>query len=325
MTHRTNSEYDYEVAIVGGGPAGSAAGIFCARAGLQTAVFDRGRSSLTRCAHLENYPGFPEGIDIETLYELFHDQMKRAGCELVPDMVESLERRDTGPGFVAERQDGEAVLARRVVAATRYGGEYMRGLGNDDAMFETTDHDGEATESFDRSYPNQDGTTPVPDLYVASPSEESQQAIIAAGRGARVAEEVITDARLDDGWWEGPARGVDWVRHEAELDEEWSDREAWIDWFDEYYGDDAPVSSDTDRYQRVRRAAIDEILTSYISRAEKERRAKRAQATLAERLDPDAVVEGCNPRELLDAMDDDRVVAYLDGADRRHEVPADGE
>ncbi|MBX0287314.1 FAD-binding protein [Halomicroarcula sp. F28] len=307
------TDLDYDVAIVGGGPAGSAAGVFCAREGLDTVVFDRGRSSLKRCAHLENYPGFPAGIDVETLYDLFHDQLERAGCEVVPDMVDSLQRRDGAAGFAVELEECGPVTARRIVAATRYDGSYMRGLGDDDAMFETTEHDGETTESFDRGYPNHDGTTPIPDLYVASPSEESQQAIVAAGRGARVAGELITDARVDDGWWDAVAEGVDWVRREAELDEAWDDREPWVEWFDEYYGEAAPTDADTDRYERVRAARVDERLSSYIGPDEQDSRATSGQARLASHLDPDAVVAGCDRDELLDAMDDDQIAAYLHG------------
>ncbi|WP_324663768.1 NAD(P)/FAD-dependent oxidoreductase [Haloarcula sediminis] len=321
MGQTTAAEHDYEVAVVGGGPAGTSAGIFCAREGLETVVFDRGRASLARCAHLENYPGFPDGIDVQTLYDLFHDHAERAGCTLVPDTVESLRRPETGDGFVVALGDGAPVTARRVVAATRYDGSYMRGLGDDDAMFETTEHDGETTESFDRSYPNHDGTTPVPDLYVASPSEESQQAITAAGRGARVAREVITDTRVDDGWWDAVADTVDWVRREAELDGEWTDRGTWVGWFDEHYGEDAPVDVDSERFERVRAARVDERLSSYIGPDEREARATAGQARLAGHLDPEAVVAGCDEGDLLDAMDDDRIAAYLDGA----EVSAGGE
>ncbi|WP_262180857.1 FAD-dependent monooxygenase [Haloarcula laminariae] len=325
MSQTTSPEYDYEVAVVGGGPAGASAGVFCAREGLETVVFDRGRSSLKRCAHLENYPGFPAGIDVGTLYDLLHDQVETAGCTIVPDMVESLRRPDTGDGFVVDLQDGEPVTARRVVAATRYDGSYMRGLDDDDAMFETTEHDGETTESFDRGYPNHDGTTPVPDLYVASPSEGSQQAIVAAGRGARVARKVITDARVDAGWWPAVAEGVDWVRREAELDDEWDDRETWGEWFDEYYGEDAPVDVDSDRYQRVRAAVLDDRLSSYIGPDERASRAEAGQERLAGHLDPEAVVAGCDGRELLDAMDDDVIAAHLDGEAGPLGVNADGE
>ena len=82
--------FDDEVAIVGGGPAGC--------------------SAVRRCAHLENYRGFPAGIDIETLYELMHDHVETAGCELIPDLVGSVERTDDGDGFIVEPQD-EAVEA----------------------------------------------------------------------------------------------------------------------------------------------------------------------------------------------------------------------
>lgn len=60
MSNTTNSPDDseFDVVIVGGGPAGCSAGVFCAREGLDTVIFDRGRSSLQRCAHLENYLGF---------------------------------------------------------------------------------------------------------------------------------------------------------------------------------------------------------------------------------------------------------------------------
>ncbi len=162
-----NSESD--VVIVGGGPAGCSAGVFCAREGLDTVIFDRGRSSLKRCAHLENYLGFPAGIDIETLYELMHDHAEDAGCEIVSDLVESIERPDENDGFVVIPQEGDPITAARVIAATRYDGEYLRGLGD-----------------------------------------------------------------------------------------EWADRDAWIEWFDDHYGENAPVNPDSDRFQRVREEWIDD-------------------------------------------------------------------
>ncbi|MFT4883208.1 MAG: hypothetical protein ACI8U4_000709 [Natronomonas sp.] len=302
---------EYDVAIVGGGPAGCSAGTFTAREGLETVIFDRGRSSIKRCAYLENYLGFPEGIDIETFYDLMHDHVDAAGCDLVADLVESVERADGG--FVVEPQEGDSVWARRVVAATRYDGEYLRGLDDEDAMFETHDHGDETHESFDKSYADHDGTTPVEGLYVASPSEEDTQAIMAAGRGTRVAHCVIADAKLDDGWWNDVTENnVDWVRRLAERDEEWSDREDWAEWFDGYYGEDAPVDSDTDRYRAVREAFVDERMSAYISEAEAEDRAVAGHETLAERLDTDAVVSAVGETELLAVIDDETIREYVD-------------
>ncbi|MFB6224680.1 MAG: NAD(P)/FAD-dependent oxidoreductase [Haloarcula sp.] len=307
--------YDRDVCIVGGGPAGCSAAVFAAREGLDTVVFDRGRSSIKQCAFLENYLGFPAGIDIETLYELLHDHVETAGCEVVTDLVESVSRTDDGTGFVVEPQDSEPVTARRVVAATRYDGEYMRGLDDDAAMFKTYEHDGEERETFDGDYADHDGTTPVDGLYIASPSEgEDLQAIIAAGRGARVARRVVADARIDDGWWEAVATGVDWVRREAELDDIWAEREAWIERFDDYHAEDAPVSPDSDRYERVRAASIEMSRSSYISPEEIETRTQRGHEEIAEHLDADAVVAAADETALLDAIDDDTIQAYL-GAD----------
>jgi len=283
-------ECDHDVVIVGGGPAGCSAGVFCARAGLDTVVYDRGRSSIQRCAHLENYLGFPAGIAIESLYDLLHDHAENAGCEIRNGLVESLDHRGDAEGLAVTPQEGDVVTAQRVVAATRYDGAYMRGLGDDRAMFETHEHDGETHEHFDKEYANDDGTTPIDGLYVATPNEADDQAIIAAGRGARVAQRVIADDRLDDGWWEDVATGVDWVRHEAELDDEWADRDRWVEWFDDHYGEDAPVDVDTARFKRVRAASIDESQGSYIAAEEVDSRAIAAQDRLLEHIDDERIL-----------------------------------
>ncbi|WP_135807094.1 NAD(P)/FAD-dependent oxidoreductase [Halorussus marinus] len=312
---------DRDVAVVGGGPAGCSAGVFLARAGLDVAIFDRGRSSLKRCAHLENYPGFPAGIDIETLYDLLHDHAETAGCDVVADLVESVDRADRGEGFVVTPQEGDPIDARRVVAATRYGGEYLRGLDDEAAMFETHEHAGERHESFDGAYADRDGTTPVDGLYVASPSEAADtQTVMAAGRGARVARRVVADARIDDGWWEDVADGVDWVRREAELDDEWTDRETWVEWFDDYRAEDAPVDPGSDRYERVRAAAIDDARSSYVGPAEIESRAAAGHEALARHLDADAIVDAVDETALLAAMDDEVVREYVDADADRPEV-----
>ncbi|WP_434531905.1 NAD(P)/FAD-dependent oxidoreductase [Haloarcula sp. NS06] len=319
--NQTGTTFDRDVIIVGGGPSGCAAGVFTARADLDTAIYDRGRSSLKRCAYLENYLGFPDGIDIETLYDRIQDHAETAGCTVVSELVDSLDRTDDGEGFVVEMQDGETATTRRVIAATRYNGEYMRGLDDDAAMFETHEHDGEERETFDREYADADGTTPVPGLYVASPSEAADmQAIIAAGRGARVARRVIADARIDDGWWEAVADGVDWVRREAELDDEWTERATWVEYFDDRYAEDAPVESDSDRFQRVRAAAIDERRSAYITSDEIVARTETGQEALAGYLDPAAVVSGLDQTAVLDAMDDETIRDYLGASDGRAEV-----
>jgi len=50
---------DYDVAIIGGGPAGLSAAIYAARGGLKTVVFEKGLigGQIVLTADLENYPG----------------------------------------------------------------------------------------------------------------------------------------------------------------------------------------------------------------------------------------------------------------------------
>ena len=309
---------DRDVVVVGGGPAGCAAAVFAARDGLDVTVFDRGRSSLARCAHLENYPGFPAGIDVGTLADLMRAQAERADCTVVADLVESVARSGVdGDGgaaarFVVTPREGDPVTARRVIAATRYGGEYLRGLDDEDAMFERRDRGGETRETFDREYADRDGTTPVDGLYVASPSDADRQAVTAAGRGARVGKRVVADARVDDGWWPAAAERVDWVRREAELDDEWADRGRWVEWFDAEHAD-GPVDPDSERFARVREAAVDAARSAYVDADEEAARAAAGHRALAAHLDPEAVVDAHGADALLDAMDDEAVAAYAAG------------
>ncbi|MFC6766068.1 FAD-dependent oxidoreductase [Natrinema soli] len=295
-TARAETPFDHDVVVVGGGPAGCAAGVFTARYGLDTVIFDRGRSSIQRCAYLENYLGFPAGIDVETLYGLLHDHAEEAGCEIGSDLVESLERVDDGEGFLISPQEGEPVTARRVIAATRYDGEYMRGLDDETAMFETHEHDGEEHEHFDKGYAESDGTTPVDGLFVASPyGETGYQASMAAGRGTRVGITVVEDVRREAGYPDAVANYYDWMRREAELDGEWSDRDRWRTYFDDRVPDDHDLEAD--RLAEIREREIDRRLETYLADDEIERRIERGHERLLEHIDDDLIVEAAREIE----------------------------
>jgi len=289
------STREYDVVIVGGGPAGCSTGVFTAREGLDTVIFDRGRSSLRQCAHLENYLGFPAGIDIETFYDLAHDHAKTAGCDVVADLVESVTRATDG-GFVVETQEDRTVHAARVVAATRYGSEYLKPLDDADEMFVTHSHGGEEHEHFDRTYADRDGRTPIEGLYVASPLETvSEQAIMAAGHGALVGRHVVGDARREEGYWDGIAERVDWLRRERAREDEWGDRERWREYFQNHLPDDHGLSDE--ELTELREQEIDDRLDAYVTDDEIDRRKQQAH---------DAILE---------SLDTDRIRAYLDRVD----------
>ncbi|WP_129113780.1 hypothetical protein [Halegenticoccus tardaugens] len=54
----------------------------------------------------------------------------------------------------------------------------------------------------------------------------------------------------------------------AICDKQWADRDAWVEWLDDYYGADTPVDSDSNRFRRVREAGIDAPLSSCVSSEE---------------------------------------------------------
>jgi len=70
-----------DVVVVGGGVAGLSTAVFTARQGLDTLVIDDGGSLLRRNAHLENFPGFPLGVDARRLLDLLAEQAATAGAD----------------------------------------------------------------------------------------------------------------------------------------------------------------------------------------------------------------------------------------------------
>jgi thioredoxin reductase (NADPH) len=84
----------YEVIIVGGGPAGLAAGLYCKRAALTTALFEKGLlgGQIAISKDVENYPGL-EGITGFDLAEKMVHHAQSFGLSVIPQEVESVNAR----------------------------------------------------------------------------------------------------------------------------------------------------------------------------------------------------------------------------------------
>jgi thioredoxin reductase (NADPH) len=71
------------VAIIGGGPAGLTAGLYCARSRFNALLIEQGviGGQITNAERVENFPGFPKGISGIELGQLIHEQAASYGLE----------------------------------------------------------------------------------------------------------------------------------------------------------------------------------------------------------------------------------------------------
>ena len=107
----------YDTVIIGGGPAGYTAAMYAARAGLSTLVLEKlsagGQMALT--TQIDNYPGFPEGVDGFELAEKMQQGAERFGAESELAEVYSLEMEQDPK--VIHTSEGD-FLAKTVILAT---------------------------------------------------------------------------------------------------------------------------------------------------------------------------------------------------------------
>jgi thioredoxin reductase (NADPH) len=123
---------DYDVVIVGGGPAGLAAAVYGGSEGLTTMMIEReapgGQAGTS--SRIENYLGFPGGVSGGDLANRALLQAKRFGTEIVVTRcVSSIEARSDG--HVVRFDDGMDVCARAIVVATGVAWRKLESAGAD--------------------------------------------------------------------------------------------------------------------------------------------------------------------------------------------------
>jgi thioredoxin reductase (NADPH) len=109
---------EYDVAVIGGGPAGLAAAVYGASEGLRTVVIERevpgGQAGMS--SRIENYLGFPNGISGDELASRALQQARRLGAEIL--VTRLVARIDPATREVALDGGGDVVRARTIILAT---------------------------------------------------------------------------------------------------------------------------------------------------------------------------------------------------------------
>lgn len=125
-------EHIYDVLIIGGGPAGYTAALYASRSGLDTVVLEKlsagGQMALT--TQIDNYPGFPDGIDGFTLGENMQKSAERFGTKTVLAEVFKLSLKDKIK--VAETSEG-TFFGRTIIFGTGADPRPL-GLSNETAL-----------------------------------------------------------------------------------------------------------------------------------------------------------------------------------------------
>ncbi|SEP98474.1 NAD(P)/FAD-dependent oxidoreductase [Natrinema salaciae] len=113
----TAADQRYEVAVIGGGPAGLTTALYAARLGHETAVFDRGGGRAAMMKDTHNVIGTPESVSGNEFLSTAVEQIRSYGADYRREFVTAVEQTDGA--FALETTDGSAV-ADSVVLATGF-------------------------------------------------------------------------------------------------------------------------------------------------------------------------------------------------------------
>ncbi len=114
------------VVIIGAGAAGYTAAIYCARANLAPLVIEgmQPGGQLTTTTDVENFPGFPEGVDGTVLMDKFKAQAERFGAKFLQYDAVAKADFSTRP-FKLEMMAGDPIEAKTVIIATGATAKYL--------------------------------------------------------------------------------------------------------------------------------------------------------------------------------------------------------
>lgn len=111
--------------IIGSGPAGYTAGIYAGRAGIAPLLIEgiQPGGQLTTTTEVENFPGFPEGIDANELMDNMRQQAERFGTKILNNIVTKADL--SVQPYRIWLDDGEEIHAKTVIIATGASAKYL--------------------------------------------------------------------------------------------------------------------------------------------------------------------------------------------------------
>lgn len=126
------SEKIFDTIIIGGGPAGYTAALYCTRAGLSTLVLEKfsAGGQMTQTSTIDNYPGFEEGIDGFSLGFKMQQGAERFGAETMQTEVLSVDL-NSNPKKITT--DSGELFAKTVIIATGADHKHL-GVDKEDSL-----------------------------------------------------------------------------------------------------------------------------------------------------------------------------------------------
>lgn len=102
-----SNKYDYDLAIIGGGPAGLSAAVYASRGGMRTAIFEKALigGQITTTADVENYPGFEENLSGFDIAEKMQKQAEKFGTEIKQETIKSIQNDGFGKMILTDSKE----------------------------------------------------------------------------------------------------------------------------------------------------------------------------------------------------------------------------
>ena len=114
--------------IIGSGPAGYTAAIYAARADLNPIIYTglEPGGQLTTTTEVDNFPGYPQGVDGPTMMNELKEQAERFGTKVEIDFISKVDfSKDKGGIHKLYTQNGDEIKSKTVIISTGASAKYL--------------------------------------------------------------------------------------------------------------------------------------------------------------------------------------------------------